>query len=62
MYVKNIALMFSLSKTFYIFCFSIYKMVDSAYSMDIFKFVKINIGTVIRNPEMLKFISDSLKN
>ena len=37
-------------------------MVDSAYSMDIHKFVKINIVTVIRNPEMLKFISDSLKN
>ena len=29
-------------------------MVDSEYSMDIYTFAKISIGTVMRNPEMLK--------
>ena len=29
--------------------------------MDIYETVKINIGTVIKNPEMLKFIPDHLK-
>ena len=37
-------------------------MVDSEYSMDIFKSVKIIIGTVITNPEILKFVSDHLKS
>ena len=36
-------------------------MVDSEYSMDIYKSVKISIGTAMRNPDMLKFISDHLK-
>ena len=31
-------------------------MVDSEYSMDICIFAKISIGTVMRNPEMLKFV------
>ena len=31
-------------------------MVDAEYSMIINKSVKIGIGTVIKNPEMLKFI------
>ena len=29
--------------------------------MDIYETVKINIGTVMKNPEMLKFIPDHLK-
>ena len=33
-------------------------MVDS---MDIYKSLNINIGTVMKNPEMLKFVSDHLK-
>ena len=33
-------------------------MVDS---MDIYKSLNINIGTVMRNPEMLKFVPDHLK-
>ena len=33
-------------------------MVDS---MDIYKSLNINIGTVIKNPEMLKFVPDHLK-
>ena len=37
-------------------------MVDSEYSMDIFKSVKIIIGTVITKPEILKFVSDHLKS
>ena len=35
-------------------------MVDSEYTMDIYKFVK-SIGTVIKNPGMLKFVPDHLK-
>ena len=36
-------------------------MVDSEYSMDIYKSVKIGIGTVMKNPEMLRFVPDHLK-
>ena len=36
-------------------------MVNSEYSMGIYKSAKISIGTVIRNPEMLKFVPDHLK-
>ena len=36
-------------------------MVDSEYSVDICKSVKINIRTVMENPEMLKFVHDHLK-
>ena len=35
-------------------------MVDSKYNMYIYKSVKIIIGTVKRNPEMLKFVLDYL--
>ena len=41
-----------------LFWFSIYKMVDN---MDIYKSLNINIGTVMRNPEMLKFVLDHFK-
>ena len=43
---------------FLLFLFSIYKMV---HSMDIYKSLNINIGTVMKNPEMLKFVPDHLK-
>ena len=36
-------------------------MVASEYSMDIYKSVKISIGTVMKNPEMLKFVPDHPK-
>ena len=36
-------------------------MVDSEYSMDIYEYVTISIGTVMKNPEILKFVSDHLK-
>ena len=36
-------------------------MVDSEYIMDIYTSVKVGSGTVIKNPEMLKFIPDHLK-
>ena len=36
-------------------------MVDSEYSMDIYKSVKLSIGTVMTNPEMLKFVPDHRK-
>ena len=46
---------------FYLLCFAIYKMVDSEYSIDTYKSVKISIETVMRNLEMLKFVPDHLK-
>ena len=36
-------------------------MVDSDYSTNIYKSVIISIGTVMRNPEMLKVVSGHLK-
>ena len=38
--------------------FAIYKMVDS---MNISQSLNINIGTEMKNPEMLKFVPDYLK-
>ena len=43
---------------FFTFLFSIHKMVDS---MDICKSLNINTGTAMKNPEILKFVSDHLK-
>ena len=40
---------------FYFF-FSIYEVVDSEYSTNIYKYLKISTGTAMRNPEMLKFV------
>ena len=36
-------------------------MVYSEYSADNYKPLKISIGSMIKNPEMLKFVSDHLK-
>ena len=36
-------------------------MIDGGYNMEIYKFVKASIGTVVKNPEMLKFVLDHLK-
>ena len=36
-------------------------MGDSEHSMNMYKSVKISIETVMKNPEMLKFIPDRLK-
>ena len=36
-------------------------MVDSEYGMDIYKHLNISLGTVMKNPEMLKFVPDHLK-
>ena len=36
-------------------------MVESEYSMDIYKSAKICVGTVFQNPEMLKVVSEFLK-
>ena len=36
-------------------------MVDSEYSMDIYKSLKISIKTAMKNPEMLKFVPDHLE-
>ena len=31
------------------------------YIMDVYKFLNVNIGTVTKNPDMLKFVFDHLK-
>ena len=36
-------------------------MVDNEYSISIYKSVKISTGTVMKNPEMLKFVPEHLK-
>ena len=36
-------------------------MVEIEYSMNIYKSVKISIGTVMKNPVMLEFVPDHLK-
>ena len=36
-------------------------MLDSEHSMDIYISVKIDSGTVMKNPDMLKFVSDHLR-
>ena len=36
-------------------------MFISEYSMDIYRSVKIDIGTVTKNPELLKFVPDHLR-
>ena len=46
---------------FSLVCFSIYNMVDSEYSIDTYKSVKINFGAVMRNSEMWKFVPAHLK-
>ena len=62
-YIKDIALNSNLFNTgfFYRSCFAIHKMVEIEYSMDIYKSVKISIGTVMKNPVMLEFVPDHLK-
>ena len=40
---------------------SIYKKVDSEYSIDDYKSTKISTGAIMKNPEMLKFDPDHLK-
>ena len=54
---KKYCLEFSVS-FFLLFLFSIYEMVDS---MDTHKPLNIDTGTVMKNPEMLKFVPDHLK-
>ena len=36
-------------------------MCDIEYSMDIYKSIKISIGTVTKNPKVLEFVPDHLK-
>ena len=36
-------------------------MVDSEYSTNIYKSLNVNIGTEMKNPEMLIFVPDHLK-
>ena len=46
---------------FFFYYFAIYKMIDIEYSINIYKSLNINIGTVMRNPEKLKCVPDHLK-
>ena len=36
-------------------------MVDSEFSANIYKSLKITIGTIIKNPEMIRFVPDHRK-
>ena len=54
-YIKKYCLNF---QSISAFLFSIYKMVDI---IDIYKYLNISTGTVIKSPEMLKIISNHLK-
>ena len=36
-------------------------MVDSEYNTNIYKSLNISIGTIMRNPEILKFVPGHLK-
>ena len=36
-------------------------MIDSKYSMDIYNSTKVSIETVMKNPELLKFVPDHLQ-
>ena len=60
-YCRNFQLLKAVFVFFYFFCFVIYKIVDSEYNMDIYRSVKICIGAVMRNAEMLKFVADHFK-
>ena len=57
--IKNTVLISCLLKL--AFCFAISKVVDSEYSMVIYKFVKISVGKVMKNSEMSKLVPDHLK-
>ena len=56
-YIQKYCLEFSVSFLL-LFLFSIYKIVDN---MGTYKSLNVNIGTVVKNPEMLKFVPDHLK-
>ena len=43
---------------FLLFLFSIYKVVDI---MDIYKSLSNSIGTIMKNPEIVKFVPDHIK-
>ena len=61
---KNFILIFLLVKTdFSKTFFSLYKILDSEYIVENYKiFKKINIGAIIKNPEMIQFVPDDFKN
>ena len=53
--IKILGVSFALVRTaFFIFYFSLYKMFDS-------NTLKISIETIIKNPEMLRFVPDHFK-
>ena len=62
-YIKKIALNFSLHKTvfFLLIWFAKCKIVDSEYGIDIYKSIKIIIRTAMKSPKLLKFVLDHLK-
>ena len=58
--IKNIVSIFGLFKTvFFTFLFTIYKTVDI---IDVCRSLNVSIGTVMKNPEMLNFVPDHLKD
>ena len=61
---KDFILIFNLISTsslfFFVFCFNILKMVDNKYSTVTYKTLKISIGAIMKDAEMLEFVSDHL--
>ena len=58
-HIKSFCLNFqSIQDSFFAFLFSIYQMVNI---MDIYKSLNVSVGTVMKNPEMLKFVPDHFK-
>ena len=51
----------SIQVSFFTFLFSIFKVGDSESRKGKYKSSKISIGAAMKNPEMLKFVSDHLK-
>ena len=47
--------------SFLLFCFIIYKIVDSKYSTDDYKTARISIAAIMKNAEILRLVPDHLK-
>ena len=60
---KNVVFILSLirSAVFTFFCISLYEMVDSEYDTDNYKYLKITIRAIIKNPKMLIIVLDHLE-
>ena len=56
---KNVILTFALFRIAVSF-YSLHEMINSENSPDNYKTLKVELGTIIKNPEILKFVLDHL--